>query len=82
MSYTHGKHGKVIVTDLDFMEHIVANNQRLEWEGWDVVKYDPKITSFMNPKGRFRNGQWHVAQFYPVGERGWVIPRSWLRGLA
>lgn len=67
-----------VVSDLDVMEHIVANNNSLEWDGWDVIHYRRKPTSFMNPRGVFRNGEWHVATRYSPGEDGYVLPKRLL----
>ncbi len=71
--------GRVVINSLDAMEDIVAKNRNLAWDGWDVVSYSRKHTSFMNPRGRFWKGAWHEQTVYPVNERGWVIPRGLLK---
>lgn len=71
--------GRTVIRDLDVMESIVAKNRNLVWEGWNVVSYNKKHTSFMNPRGRFWKGAWHEHTVYPVTEDGWSIPRGLMK---
>ena len=69
------------IRDLEVMEDIVAARNDLEWDGWDVIHYNPKRVSFMNAKAVFHNGEWHTATRYPVNEDGWTVPR-WFTNVA
>lgn len=64
----------VTIKSLEAMEEIVANDPLLEWDGWDVVSYSAKRTSFLNPKARKFNGEWRQANRYPIESDGWTLP--------
>lgn len=76
MSYS-----RAVISDLDAMEHIVAQRKDLSWDGWDVLHYGSKPVSFMRPNAVYKNGEWRVVTRYPVDERGWTVPR-WLANVA
>jgi hypothetical protein len=66
----------VVIRDLEVMEDVVAKYSFLEWDGWDVIQYRRKPSSFMNANAKFRNGAWHQADRYVPDYDGWHIPRS------
>lgn len=66
--------GRAVIRDLDVMEDIVAQRSDLKWDGWDVIHYRPKPTSFMNPNAEFFEGAWHQVTRYPITEKGWFVP--------
>lgn len=73
--------GRTVIRDLDVMENIVAQRSDLEWDGWDVVHYSSKPSSFMKANAAFRDGKWRTATRYTVDEDGWTVPR-WLTNVA
>ena len=66
----------VLVETLEQMEDIVADNDHLEWDGWDVVSYSKRNTTFMNPKAKIWKGDWHHVQRYQVNGDGWLFPKG------
>jgi len=70
------KKDTIVVSSLRIMEDIVDRDPDLGWDGWDVLMYSKKHTSFMNKKAVFRDGKWKRVERYPAGEEGWTIPES------
>jgi len=66
----------MLVTDLNYMEHIVSKRQDLEWQGWDVVKYTKSNSAMFSNDGVFKNGTWCKKKIFPITESGWIIPNS------
>lgn len=62
------------ITDLSTMEEIVERNPFLQWDGWDVVSYSKKPTTFLNPKARKLDGVWRHTVRYPIESDGWTVP--------
>lgn len=67
-----------VIRDLDAMESIVDSRNDLSWEGWDVIHYRHKPTSFINPNSVFKDGKWCQATRYAPGRDGWKIPRRFV----
>jgi hypothetical protein len=67
------------ITSLNKMEHIVADNKSLSWDGWTVVESKLDAASWMKPNAAFIGGKWYLRNRYPVDQNGWTIPRRFVR---
>lgn len=66
----------MLVSNLQYMEDIVAQRNDLDWLGWDIVKYSKSSSAIFSPDGIFRNGEWYKRKIFPLTEIGWDIPNS------
>jgi hypothetical protein len=66
----------MLVTDLEHMEKIVAQRTDLEWEGWDVVRYNKSDKAMFSIDGVYKNGSWFKRKTFPITEIGWIIPNN------
>ena len=64
----------MVVDNLELMEQIVESNKNLEWDGWTVVEYHQRPTSFYDANAVYRNGRWYKVSRYSVLGNGWTIP--------
>lgn len=64
----------MIINSLEQMENIVKRNRQLSWDGWDVVKLQPRPGAWSSPSAAFVKGKWYQKSVYPVTELGWSIP--------
>jgi hypothetical protein len=67
------------ITDYEKMKAIVANNDKLSWDGWNVVAIYKDDDGFFELDGVFKEGKWHVKRTYELKEDGWDIPLRLLR---
>ena len=66
----------MLITDLETMEKIVSSRKDLEWDGWDVLKYQRSDGAFSSVEGVQRNGVWYRCKRFILTETGWDIPTS------
>ena len=71
------KEKMVYVKNLHTMEQIVESKEILYWEGWDVIKAQPKPTAYMSKDARFMEDEWYECERFPLTEHGWYIPEGW-----
>lgn len=62
------------IKSLEKMEAIVAKNNNLYWDGWNVVSILPNKTGWSKPDGIFIKGKWYTKRVYEITETGWEIP--------
>lgn len=67
----------MIVTSLDKMEKIVANNKNLRWDGWDVVDLKRSDAARTSPTGIRINNEWFLHKRYKPQRNGWDIPNKY-----
>lgn len=63
----------MIITSLEKMEKIVANNKALSWDGWTVVESKLNSAGWTKPNGAFIEGRWYVQNRIDATETGWKI---------
>lgn len=63
--------GNMIEMTLEQAEKLVEKDKNIEWDGWNLVFYNPNVTSaHLNKKGAFRNGQWVLKNTVAVSGKG------------
>ena len=68
-----------MIKDLDIMEIIVAKNNNLSWDGWNVVELTPSKDAMFKTNGVFIDGKWYMKKLYPCNTNGWKIPQKYVR---
>lgn len=61
------------------MEDIVSRNNRLFWDGWDVMYKHPNPVGWRHVNGAFIEGDWVNLTRYTPGEKGWDVPERFMR---
>lgn len=64
----------MIVNNLKQMETIVSSNNKLSWDGWDVVETIPSKDAMLKQNGIYKNDQWNVQKRYVANRNGWTMP--------
>ena len=67
------------IKSLEKMEEIVGNNYQLSWDGWDVVRLQPRPGAWSSPNAKFYRGKWHMTTVFPITSNGWDIPNKLVR---
>lgn len=71
----------MVIKTLEDMEVIVADNDNLVWEGWDVLWYKPYPAGFLKKDGAFFKGKWTLLKRISPTRKGWVLPKALLGGV-
>jgi hypothetical protein len=68
----------MIVSDADQMDAIVQKNEKLSWDGWNVVHLVKDDYAEFLSVGIFdkKSSQWYRKTIYQCTEMGWNIPES------
>ena len=66
----------MLVTNLEYMESIVAQRPDLEWDGWNIVRYTKSDRAMFSSDGVYKNGMWYKRKTFPITEQGWSVPNS------
>lgn len=69
----------MLITSLEKMESIVRKNNRLSWDGWDVLLSLPNPSAWRYRDGAYVNSRWCVQKRYKITERGWDVPERLIR---
>lgn len=69
----------MLVKDLDQMENIVAQNQSLSWDGWNIVELTKSSKAIFSNSGVFVNGSWFIKKVFVPDREGWRIPVKYAR---
>lgn len=67
----------MIVKSLSIMEKIVAQNNNLYWEGWDVIDLKESDIARTSPNGIRVKNKWYLHKRYSPGRNGWDIPNKY-----
>lgn len=68
----------MLIKNLHDMENIVASNNSLRWEGWDIINLIEDDLAEYSVDGCFDRvtGRWYKKSIYSITENGWEIPES------
>lgn len=66
----------MLITNLEYMEKVVASRNDLRWIGWDVAKTTKSNSGFYQTDGVLINGNWYRQKLFPVTEKGWEVPAN------
>lgn len=73
--FTKNNGEKMIVSDLNVMENIVAYRHDLMWDGWDVIRLVRRTYGAQYSENGMRVGNsWYMTERYPVCRKGWILP--------
>jgi hypothetical protein len=67
----------MIVNKLDTMEKIVAKNNNLKWDGWDVLDLKKSDLAKTSVNGVRINNEWFLRKTYKLDSNGWDIPNKY-----
>lgn len=62
------------ISDLEVMDKIVAANDKLSWDGWDVRHLIYDEAAYYRTDGVRVNGKWYREKRYSPNEKGYTIP--------
>jgi hypothetical protein len=66
----------MIIKDLHQMEKIVASNNSLSWDGWNVVELVKSKDAMFKSNGSYVNGSWYLKKVFSPSRDGWSIPNK------
>jgi hypothetical protein len=66
----------MLISDIHVMEEIVANNENLHWDGWNVVHVVEDDSAQYDNAGYYNrdNAKWYRKKSYSPDGIGWDIP--------
>ncbi len=67
---------KTLILNYNEAHSFIENNSHrgYYWDGWNMVRWVPNHSGFMQKNGMYRNGRWGVSYTFPVNESGnWDI---------
>jgi hypothetical protein len=67
------------INNLEQMETIVAKNNSLSWDGWNVIELVKSKTAMFQSNGSFKNGSWYLKKVFSPTRDGWRIPDKYMR---
>jgi hypothetical protein len=67
----------VVVKDLAVMENIVAKNNNLKWNGWNVLELKKSNLGRTDANGIRINDEWFIKREFTVTRNGWDIPNKY-----
>lgn len=67
----------MIIKSLNTMEKIVAKNNNLLWDGWDVIDLKKSDIAKTSPNGIRVKNEWFLHKIYKPGRNGWEIPNKY-----
>lgn len=59
------------------MENIVAKNNNLKWDGWNVLELKKSNLGRTDANGIRVNNEWFIKREFPVTRNGWDIPNKY-----
>jgi hypothetical protein len=68
----------MLINDLKTMEDIVAKNNNLIWDGWNVVHLFKSNVAMFKTNGVFIDGNWYTKTVYSPDQNGWNINKKHL----
>jgi hypothetical protein len=69
----------MVINSLEKMEEIVKKNRELSWDGWTVVHLYHNKVAWRYRNGVQIRGRWYVQTRFEPNERGWEIPKKFVR---
>lgn len=69
----------MLITSYEYADKIVSQNKSLVWDGWDIVEIAPSNNAEFNKSGKIVDGKWAFTNTYPVTEKGWEVPKKYVR---
>jgi len=69
----------MIVNDIYEMERIVANNDKLHWNNYDVWLLEKQSSADLLSNGVYIDGDWYIRTIFPVEKNGWNIPEKLMK---
>ena len=67
----------MVVKDLAVMENIVAKNNNLKWNGWNVLELKKSNLGRTDANGIRINDEWFIKREFTVTRNGWDIPNKY-----
>jgi hypothetical protein len=67
------------IKNLEQMEKIVAHNNSLSWDGWNVIELVKSKTAMFKSNGAFKDGSWYLKKVFSLNQDGWRIPDKYMR---
>lgn len=67
----------MVVKDLAAMEIIVAKNNNLKWDGWNVLELKKSNLGRTDLNGIQINNEWFIKREFKVTRNGWEIPSKY-----
>lgn len=67
----------MVVKDLAVMENIVAKNNNLKWDGWNVLELKKSNLGRTDVNGIRINNEWFIKREFTVTRNGWDIPNKY-----
>lgn len=75
--------GNMMEITLQQAETLVEKLHNASWDGWNLQIFTKDRSAQFNPRGVFRNGEWHKRKIIAVNERGtYLVSNDYARLLA
>jgi hypothetical protein len=69
----------MLITSYEYADKIVSENKKLSWEGWNILEVIQSENAEFNKNGKIIDGQWAFVNTYPITEKGWEVPKKYVR---
>ena len=69
----------MLITSYEYADKIVNENNGLSWEGWNIIEVTPNQNAEFNKEGKIIDGNWAFVKTYQITEKGWEVPKKYVR---
>ena len=64
----------LLVSDLNVAEDLVAKDESLMWDGWNILQLKENPQAFMKRNAIFKNNKWYSTKVFALSKNGWSVP--------